>query len=331
MDKNLALEFVRVTEMAALSCSPLTGRGDEKAADQAAVDSMRRGFDSIDMRGRVVIGEGERDEAPMLYIGEEVGRREDKDPEIDIALDPLEGTTICATGGAGALSVVAVAEKGNFLFAPDTYMEKVAVGPKAYGAVSLEKSPVENVISVAEALSKRVQDTTVVILDRPRHAQMINNIRDLGAKIRLISDGDISVALAAAWEDSGIDILLGTGGAPEGVITAAALKCLGGDFQGRLKWRSEDEKARALKMGVTDLDKIYSRDELAKGDVMFVATGVTDGPLLKGVRTLSNHKARTESIVMRSKTETVRRIDALHNLSKKPNARRPEEYVDKGL
>ena len=324
MDKNLALEFVRVTEMAALSCSPFMGRGDEKAADQAAVDSMRRGFDSIHMRGRVVIGEGERDEAPMLYIGEEVGRRADNDLEIDIALDPLEGTTICATGGAGALSVVAIAEKGNFLFAPDTYMEKVAVGPKAFGVVSLKKTLTENIKSVAEALSKTVQDTTVVILDRPRHKEMIDEIRRLGARICLISDGDISVALAAAWEDSGIDLLLGTGGAPEGVITAAALKCLGGDFQGRLKWRNEQEKERALTMGVSDPDKIYTRDELAQGDVMFVATGVTSGPFLKGVRVLPNQRVLTESIVMRSKTETIRRIEATHNLKKKPEARRPE-------
>lgn len=324
MDKNLALEFVRVTEMAALSCSSYMGRGDEKAADQAAVDSMRRGFDSISMFGRVVIGEGERDEAPMLYIGEEVGKREEGDPSIDIALDPLEGTTICATGGPGALSVVAVAEKGNFLFAPDTYMEKVAVGPRAYGKVSLEKTPTENVQAVADALSKKVEEVTVVILDRPRHKDLISEVRATGARIRLIEDGDISVALAASWDDSGIDLLLGIGGAPEGVITAAAMKCLGGDFQGRLKWRSEDEKKRALKMGVTDSDKIYTRDELAKGDVMFVATGVTDGPLLKGVRILPNQKALTESIVMRSKTETIRRIEATHNLLKKPDTRRPE-------
>ena len=331
MDKNLALEFVRVTEMAALSCSPFMGRGDEKAADQAAVDSMRKGFDSIHMKGRVVIGEGERDEAPMLYIGEEVGRRADHDPEIDIALDPLEGTTICAMGGSGALSVVAVAEKGNFLFAPDTYMEKVAVGPKAHGVVSLEAKPTENIKAVAEVLSKTVQDTTVVILDRPRHKEMIDEIRRLGARIRLISDGDISVALAASWENSGIDILIGIGGAPEGVITAAALKCLGGDFQGRLKWRSEEEKKRALTMGVEDLEKIYTRDELARGDVMFVATGVTDGPLLKGVRALPNQRALTESIVMRSKTETIRRIEATHNLKKKPEARRPEGLSGGGL
>lgn len=324
MDKNLALEFVRVTEMAALSCASFMGRGDEKAADQAAVDSMRRGFDSISMFGRVVIGEGERDEAPMLYIGEEVGKREEGDPSIDIALDPLEGTTICATGGPGALSVVAVAEKGNFLFAPDTYMEKVAVGPRAYGKVSLEKTTTENIHAVAEALSKKVEEVTVVILDRPRHKDLISEVRATGARIRLIADGDISVALAASWDDSGIDMVLGTGGAPEGVITAAAMKCLGGDFQGRLKWRSEEEKNRALKMGVIDPEKIYTRDDLAKGDVMFVATGVTDGPLLKGVRILPKHKALTESIVMRSKTETIRRIEATHNLLKKPDTRRPE-------
>lgn len=326
MDKNLALEFVRVTEMAALSSSVYMGRGDEKAADQMAVDSMRAGFDSIEMKGRVVIGEGERDEAPMLYIGEEVGTRREEDPEIDIALDPLEGTTICATGGPGALSVIAVADKGNFLYAPDTYMDKIAVGPKAAGVISLEKNPTENIKAVAEKLSKKVEETTVVILDRPRHKELIDEVRSTGARIRLISDGDISVALATAWEDSGIDILLGIGGAPEGVITAAALKCLGGDFQGKLCWRSEEEKARALKMGVEDPDKIYSRDELAQGDVMFVATGVTDGPLLKGVRTLPEGRALTESVVMRSATGTLRRISATHNLDKKPKARKPKGF-----
>jgi len=326
MNRDLALEFVRVTEMAALSCSVLMGRGDEKAADQAAVDSMRTGFDSISMNGRVVIGEGERDEAPMLYIGEEVGTRRPEDPSIDIALDPLEGTTICATGGPGALSVVAVAEKGNFLYAPDTYMDKIAVGPRAKGVISLEKSAAENIEAVAKALDKKISDTTVVILDRARHADLIAEVRATGARIRLIDDGDISVALATAWDDSGIDLLLGIGGAPEGVITAAALKCLGGDFQGKLCWRSDEEKARALKMGVTDPDKIYQRDELAKGDVMFVATGVTDGPLLKGVRILPKGKALTESIVMRSATETIRRISATHNLEKKPAARRPKGF-----
>lgn len=324
MDRNLALEFVRVTEMAALSSSVLMGRGDEKAADQAAVDSMRMGFDSIKMKGRVVIGEGERDKAPMLYIGEEVGTRLPGDPEIDIALDPLEGTTICAIGGPGALSVIAVADKGNFLYAPDTYMDKIAVGPKSVGVVSLEKTPTENITAVAKALNKKVFETTVVILDRPRHEGLIREVRETGARIRLIDDGDISVALATAWEDSGIDMVLGIGGAPEGVITAAALKCLDGDFQGKLCWRSEEEKARALEMGVTDSDKIYTRDELAKGDVMFVATGVTDGPLLKGVRILPEGKALTESVVMRSATGTIRRISATHNLEKKPAARRPK-------
>lgn len=323
MDRNLALEFVRVTEMAALSSSVLMGRGDEKAADQAAVDSMRQGFDSIKMNGRVVIGEGERDEAPMLYIGEEVGTREEGDPSIDIALDPLEGTTICATGGPGALSVIAVADKGNFLYAPDTYMDKIAVGPKSKGVVSLLNSPTENVTAVAKALNKEVSDTTVVILDRPRHEALIKEVRDAGARIRLIDDGDISVALATAWDDSGIDMVMGIGGAPEGVITAAALKCLGGDFEGKLCWRSDEEKARALEMGVTDPDKIYKLEDLAKGDVMFVATGVTDGPLLKGVRVLPGRRALTESVVMRSATGTTRRIQAEHNLNKKPEARRP--------
>lgn len=326
MDRNLALEFVRVTEMAALSSSVYMGRGDEKAADQMAVDSMRAGFDSIHMKGRVVIGEGERDEAPMLYIGEEVGLRDDDDPEIDIALDPLEGTTICATGGPGALSVIAVADKGNFLYAPDTYMDKVAAGPKAKGVISLDCSPEENIKNVSEALSKKVEDTTVVILDRPRHEKLIASVRKTGARIRLIADGDISVALATAWDDSGIDLLLGIGGAPEGVITAAALKCLDGDFQGKLCWRSEDEKKRALTMGVIDPDKIYTRDELAKGNVMFIATGVTDGPLLKGVRVLSNGRALTESVVMRSQTGTMRKILATHDLNKKPKARMPKGF-----
>ncbi len=323
MDRNLALEFVRITETAALSCSRLIGSGDEKAADQAAVDSMRRAFDSVEMRGRVVIGEGERDEAPMLYIGEEVGRRSENDPEIDIALDPLEGTTICAVGGPGALSVIAVATKGNFLHAPDTYMDKVAAGPKAKGVISLSKTPEENIRAVAEVLNKKVNDTTAVVLNRPRHEELIAKIRNMGARVRLIDDGDISVALATAWDDTGIDILLGTGGAPEGVITAAAMKCLGGDFEGRLNFRNENEKERALKMGVTDLDKIYTRDELAQGDVMFIATGVTDGPLLKGVTMLPGEKAFTESIVMRSRTGTIRRIEATHVLEKKPIGMRP--------
>ena len=315
MDRNLALEFVRITEAAALASARFMGRGDEKAADQAAVDAMRRAFDSVDIDGVVVIGEGERDEAPMLYIGEPVGRRRTDSAPIDIALDPLEGTTICAVGGVGAISVIAVAERGNFLHAPDTYMEKIACGPEARGRVSLEKSPEENVRAVAEALNKKVSDVTVVILERPRHAELIQRVRQTGARIRLIGDGDVSAGIAPCWQDSGIDLLMGTGGAPEGVITAAGLKCLGGDFEGRLKFRSDDERARAVKMGMKEPDRIYKLEELAKGSVMFCATGVTDGPLLKGVRLLSGNRGATHSIVMRSATGTVRRIEADHNFN----------------
>jgi fructose-1,6-bisphosphatase II len=315
MDRNLALEFVRITEAAALACSKYMGRGDEKIADQAAVDAMRKAFDSVDIDGTVVIGEGERDEAPMLYIGEPVGRRHADSPPIDIALDPLEGTTICATGGVGAIAVIAVAERGNFLHAPDTYMEKIACGPRARGKISLEKSPEENVRTVAEVLRKDVSDVTVVILDRPRHQELISRVRSVGARIRLIGDGDVSAGIAPCWEDTGIDLLMGIGGAPEGVIAAAGIKCLGGDFQGRLKFRNDGEVDRAKKMGIMDPHKIFKLDELAKGSVMFCATGVTDGPLLKGVRTLPNQRAHTHSIVMRSQTGTVRRIEAEHDFN----------------
>lgn len=317
MDRNLALELVRVTEAAALSSALFMGRGDEKAADQAAVDSMRKAFDSMNIDGTVVIGEGERDEAPMLYIGEKVGQNGPGAPAVDIALDPLEGTTICATGGVGSLSVLAVAEKGNFLHAPDTYMDKIACGPDAKGAIDINKSPEENVRAVAKALNKSVNEITVTILDRPRHEELIRRVREVGARIQLIGDGDVSAGVATAWPDSGVDLLMGIGGAPEGVITAAALKCLDGDFQGRLKFRSDEEKERALKMGVTDVEKAYSIDELAAGEVMFCASGVTDGPFLKGVRLLPGHKATTQSVVMRSKSGTVRHIDAHHNLEKK--------------
>jgi fructose-1,6-bisphosphatase II len=315
MDRNLALEFVRITEAAALACSKYMGRGDEKIADQAAVDAMRKAFDSVDIDGTVVIGEGERDEAPMLYIGEPVGRRRADSPPIDIALDPLEGTTICATGGVGAIAVIAVAERGNFLHAPDTYMEKIACGPRARGRISLEKSPEENIRTVAEVLRKDVSDVTVVILDRPRHQELISRVRSVGARIRLIGDGDVSAGIAPCWEDTGIDLLMGIGGAPEGVIAAAGIKCLGGDFQGRLKFRNDGEIERAKKMGLTDPHKIFKLDELAKGSVMFCATGVTDGPLLKGVHTLPNQRAHTHSIVMRSQTGTVRRIEAEHDFN----------------
>lgn len=318
MDRNLALEFVRITEAAALSSAKWMGRGDEKAADQAAVDAMRKAFDTVRIDGTVVIGEGERDEAPMLYIGEKVGYKTEDAPAIDIALDPLEGTTICAKGGVGAISVIAVAERGNFLHAPDTYMDKIACGPAARGLIDIDKSPTENIKIVAKALNKSVQDVTVVILDRPRHADLIAESRATGARIHLIGDGDVSAAVAAAWPNAGIDLLLGVGGAPEGVISAAAMQCLGGDFQGRLKFRNEQEKQRALKMGIKDLNQKYKIDDLAKGSVMFCATGVTDGPLLQGVKTLPGGKLTTQSLVMRSKTGTIRTIDAWHNFNLKP-------------
>ncbi|WII70952.1 class II fructose-bisphosphatase [Bdellovibrio sp. 22V] len=318
MDRNLALEFVRVTEAAAVASARWMGRGDEKSADAAAVDAMRKAFDAVRMDGTVVIGEGERDEAPMLYIGEKVGHKDPEAPALDIALDPLEGTTICATGGVGSISVIAVAEKGKFLHAPDTYMDKIACGPAAKGKIDIDKSATENIKAVAEALRKPVSDVTVVILNRPRHEALIAEARRTGARINLIGDGDVSAAVAAAWPDSGIDLLLGIGGAPEGVISAAAMQCLGGDFQGRLKFRNEEEKARAKRMGVADPDKKYTIDELASGSVMFIATGVTDGSLLKGVRFLPEGKAKTHSVVMRSATGTIRTIEAHHDLNRKP-------------
>ena len=317
MDRNLALEFVRITEAAALASAKWMGRGQEKAADQAAVDAMRKAFDSVRIDGTVVIGEGERDEAPMLYIGEKVGQKKDDSPAIDIALDPLEGTTICAKGGVGAISVIAVAEQGGFLHAPDTYMDKIAAGPHAKGLIDIDLSPTENIHRVSEALKKPVGDVTVVILDRPRHESLISEVRKTGARIQLIDDGDVSAAVAAAWPDSGIDLLLGIGGAPEGVISAAAMRCLGGDFQGRLKFRNEEEKERATRMGVKDLNKKYTLEELAFGHVMFCATGVTDGPLLKGVKVYPGHRAKTQSVVMRSQTGTIRNIEAFHNFSLK--------------
>ncbi len=318
MDRNLALEFVRITEAAALASAKLMGRGDEKAADQAAVDAMRKAFDSVRINGTVVIGEGERDEAPMLFIGEKVGMKTEDSPFVDIALDPLEGTTICAKGGVGAISVIAVAEQGGFLHAPDTYMDKIACGPGAKGVIDLDLSPKENIFRVAEALRKPVEDMVVVILDRERHADLIAAVRKTGARIQLIGDGDVSAAVAASWPDSGIDLLLGTGGAPEGVISAAAMQCLGGDFQGRLMFRNQNERGRAEKMGLKDLDRKRNLQDLANGSVMFCATGVTDGPFLKGVKVYPGRRASTHSVVMRSKTKTIRTIEAQHDLNSKP-------------
>lgn len=318
MDRNLALEFVRVTEAAALSCGRLMGRGDEKAADQAAVDAMRQAFDTLAIRGEIVIGEGERDEAPMLFIGEKVGRGQDGDTEVDIACDPLEGTTLCATGGANSISVIAIAERGGFLRAPDTYMEKIAVGPQARGAIDLNKTPVENLRAVADAKGVYVEDLTVVILDRPRHERLIKEVRSAGARIKLIGDGDVSAAVATCFDDSGVDVLMGIGGAPEGVIAAAALRCCGGDFQGRLKPRNQGEIERAGRMGIKEIERVWKIDELARGDVMFAATGVTTGDFLKGVRYFGGG-AKTHSVVMRSKSGTVRYLETNHHFNRKPN------------
>ena len=316
MERNLALEAVRVTEAAALAASRWMGRGDEKQADQAAVDAMREALNGLSIKGTVVIGEGERDEAPMLYIGETVGNGEG--PELDIALDPLEGTTITAKGGTNALAVVAMAERGGFLNAPDVYMEKVAVGAGLpTGIVDLDNSPAENLHAVADALGKDINDVVACILDRPRHADLIKSVRDMGARILLISDGDVSGVMATSDPNSGIDIYLGSGGAPEGVLACAALRCIGGQFQGRLLFRNDDERSRAAKWGIEDLDRKYDLEELASGDVMFAATGVTDGTILRGIR-VKVGSAQTESIIMRSKTGTVRIVSAQHNLDRKP-------------
>jgi len=315
MDRNLALEAVRVTEAAALNCARLTGCGDEKAADQAAVDAMRKAFDALAIDGTVVIGEGERDEAPMLYIGEKVGSG---GPKVDIALDPLEGTTICATGGPNALAVLAMADGGNLLHCPDTYMAKIACGPAGKGVIDLDKSPTENVRALAEAKRCKVEALMVIILARPRHDAIIQEVRKAGARIRLIGDGDVSAAIATTKPETGIDLLLGIGGAPEGVLAAAALRCVGGEFQGRLAPRNNDEIERAKKMGVSDIKKKFRIEELAAGDVMFAATGVTDGDYLQGVHFFAGG-ATTQSVVMRSKTKTIRVINATHYFEHKPN------------
>ena len=312
MDRNLALEAVRVTEAAALAASKLMGRGDEKKADQAAVDAMRTTLNSLAIEGTVVIGEGERDEAPMLYIGEKVGIG---GPKIDIALDPLEGTTITAKGLPNALAVMAMAEHGGFLNAPDVYMDKIAVGGGLPdGVVDLDKKPAQNLADLAKAKKVDVADLVVCILDRPRHSELIAKVREAGARIVLIGDGDVSGVIATSTGDSGIDIYMGSGGAPEGVLAAAALRAIGGQIQGRLLFRNDDEKARARKWGITDLNRKYSMTDMAKGDVMFAATGVTSGSMLKGVRRFYNG-AETHSIVMRSKTGTVRWVSAHHNFT----------------
>ncbi len=315
MDRNLALEAVRVTEAAALAASRLMGRGDEKAADQAAVDAMRRALNSLHMQGTVQIGEGERDEAPMLYIGEEVGTGEG--PKIDIALDPLEGTTITAKGGTNALAVIAMAEEGGFLNAPDTYMDKIAVGhglPE--GVVDLDDSVANNLTNLAKAKDMDIGELVACILDRPRHEEIIAKTRESGARIMLIGDGDVSGVIATSTEEAGVDIYMGTGGAPEGVLAAAALRCIGGQMQGRLVFRNDDERGRAERLGITDYDRKYNLMELAGGETMFAATGVTMGTMLKGVRRFKNG-AMTHSLIMRSKSGTVRYIKAEHNFERK--------------
>ncbi|MBT6961301.1 MAG: class II fructose-bisphosphatase [Alphaproteobacteria bacterium] len=315
MDRNLALEVVRVTEAAALAASRQMGRGDEKAADQVAVDAMRTALNSLAIQGTVVIGEGERDEAPMLYIGEKVGLGEG--PEIDIALDPLEGTTITAKGLTNSLAVIAMAEHGGFLNAPDVYMDKIAVGGGLpVGVVDLDQTPEENLKSLAKAKKVDVEDLVVCILDRPRHDELIAKVREAQARIMLISDGDISGVMATSEEASGVDLYVGSGGSPEGVLAASALRCIGGQMQGRLVFRNDDERDRARKWGITDLNRKYGMEDLASGDVMFAATGVTNGTMLKGVRRFSGG-ATTHSMVMRSRSGTVRYIEAVHNFDRK--------------
>lgn len=316
LDRILTLELVRVTERAAVAAARLRGRGDEKAADQVAVDAMRQELNRLPISGTVVIGEGERDEAPMLYIGEEVGTR--NGPEVDIALDPLEGTTICAKNLPNSLAVVAIAEKGNLLYAPDVYMQKIAVGPGyPRGVVDIDASATENLHALAKAKGVAVNEITACIMDRPRHARLIEEVRATGAAIRLIGDGDVAGVMHTTNPDeTGIDIYLGIGGAPEGVLAAAALRCIGGQMQGRLQFNSDEQIARALKMGITDPHKVYQMEEMAKGDVLFAATGVTDGNMLSGVKFARDY-IQTHTIVMRAQSQTVREIKARHqDLSK---------------
>lgn len=308
MDRNIALEFVRATEAAAMASSHWIGRGDNNAADDAAVQHMRARLNEIDFHGKIVIGEGERDEAPMLYIGEEVGNK--KGGVFDIAVDPLEGTNLVAKGWPNAISILAAGAKGSLLHAPDTYMDKIACGPEAKGKVSLDNSPEENVRIVAEAMGKKQNEVTVAMMDRERHLELMKKVRSTGAMIRLITDGDVSAALATSMPESGVDLLLGVGGAPEGVISSAALKCLDGFFEGRLTYRNDEERKRGEKMGLVE-GKLLKTEDLAKGDVIVSATGITTGYLLKGVRFTGKY-VYTHSTVMRSKSRTVRFIEALH-------------------
>ncbi len=319
MDRNLALNLVRVTECAALNSSKFLGKGDKNLADQAAVDGMRRMFDTLSIDGVVVIGEGEMDEAPMLYIGEEIGSGSSTSIKVDIAVDPLDGTDAVAKGFSNAISVVSVAPRGTLLHAPDMYMDKIAVGPKAYGKVSLDLPVEENIRILSQCLDKNIEDITVTMLDRERHEELMARLRKMGVRIKLFKDGDVAAAIATCMPETGVDILLGAGGAPEGVLAASALKCLGGYFEGRL-WPTNDEEIRRChEMGILDMDKIFKISDLVKTDkVFFAATGVSDGEFLKGVTFHGNNQARTSSVVMRAETGTVRFIETIHRLDKKP-------------
>jgi fructose-1,6-bisphosphatase II len=318
MDRNLALEVVRVTEATALASARFMGRGDRAGADRAAAEAMHRAFQDIAVNGEVALGEGERDQAPLLFAGERVGRCHAGDADIEVAVDPLDGTSLCARGSPGAMSVIAMGEKGRLLRAPDTYMEKIAVGPAARGAIDLARPVSENLRRVADALGKYLEDLTVVILDRPRHERLLEEVRQAGARIRLIQDGDVAGGLATCFPDAGVDVLLGVGGAPEGVVTAVAVRCAGGDMQGRFRFRNDRERDRAREAGLRDPERVLSAEDLAGGSVMFAATGVTDGDFLKGVR-FTGQGARTHSVVMRSRSGTVRFIETMHRFQRFPD------------
>ncbi|GAA0102979.1 class II fructose-bisphosphatase [Paraclostridium bifermentans] len=319
MDRNLALELVRVTEAAALVSSQFMGRGDKNGADGAAVEAMRRAFETVKVDGEVVIGEGELDEAPMLYIGEKVGMATEDSMKVDIAVDPLDGTTLIAKGLPNVISVIAMGKKGSLLKAPDTYMKKLIVGPKAKGCIDLNASVEENIKNVAKALNKKTTEMTIIVQDRERHDYIFEAARKLGTRIKMFGDGDVAAGIATCFEDTGIDMLMGIGGGPEGVITAAAIKCMGGDMQAQIYPLSEQERIRCHEMGLTDEDisKVLSLEDLAQGDeLFFAATGITDGDLLKGVVSLGNNRITTNSVVMRAKTGTIRFVDAIHSVDK---------------
>jgi fructose-1,6-bisphosphatase II len=326
MERNLALELVRVTEAAAIASAKTLGQGNPTESDQQAVNAMRAAFSTLNIDGTVVIGEEERDEAPMLYIGEEVGRRAKEDPNMDIALDPLEGTDLCAYGRPGAIAVIAMGPKGSMLNAPDIYMNKIAVGPAGRGVIDLDKSPQQNLEALAEAKGVKVRELTAIVLDRPRHQDLIRQIREAGARIKLISDGDVHAAIATTQAETGVDILFGIGGAPEGVLSAAALQCVRGDIQARLHFSSEEERQRARKIMGDDanIEQKLEIQDLARGEVMFAATGVSTGEMLEGVRFFSNG-CETDSIVMRSESGTIRTVRAKHHFERKP------KYNEEGL